>query len=327
MSSSTVLATATAHGKINLHLGVGAVRDDGYHDLATVFQAVSAADELTLVGQFQPVNDDRSPISGMFLDQRVPGEVPTDASNLAWRAVDAVVDAYRGIHGLIELPEVVLSLKKRIPVAGGMAGGSADAAAALVAADHWLSTAYAVAPLGKQGLTILAARLGADVPFVLAGGTALGTGRGDELVTMLSRGQYHWAVVTTKEGLSTPEVFRKLDELRETKPELTPNLDTSAVAEALAAGNTTRLAAALHNDLQAAALSLRPDLRKILQVGEASGALAGIVSGSGPSCVFLCEDAHQAVNVLHTVTTEIPGAVGTTVAGPVGGASVAQEQD
>lgn len=327
MSSSTVLATATAHGKINLHLGVGAVRGDGYHDLATVFQAVSAADTLTLLSQFHSVSDDRSPISGMFIDQRVPGEVPTDSSNLAWRAVDAVVDAYREIHGLIELPQVVLSLKKRIPVAGGMAGGSADAAAALVAADHWLANEYAASPLGRQGLTMLAGRLGADVPFVLAGGTALGTGRGDELVTMLSRGQYHWAVVTTKEGLSTPEVFRKLDELREARPELTPNLDTAAVAEALAAGNTTRLAAALHNDLQAAALSLRPDLRKILQVGKESGTLAGIVSGSGPSCVFLCEDAHQAVTVLHTVTTEVPGTVGTTVAGPVSGAWVVQKED
>lgn len=320
MSSSTVVATATAHGKINLHLGVGDLRPDGYHDLTTVFQSVSVADTLTLVSQVNTVTDDSSPVAGLFLDQRVPGEVPTDSTNLAWKAVEAVTAVYRERHGTIELPRVVIDLKKRIPVAGGMAGGSADAAAALLAADHWLAEEHGTSPLGRSGLHGLAAQLGADVPFVLAGGTALGTGRGDELVTMLSRGTYHWAVITTREGLSTPTVFAKLDDLRERRPDLAPNLDTSAVAEALASGSVRGLAAALHNDLQAAATSLRPDLRKILQVGASAGALTGIVSGSGPSCAFLCEDANQALTVVQTVTTEIPDTSGTNVAGPVGGA-------
>lgn len=321
MNKAPVLARSIAYGKINLFLGVGPLREDGYHDLSTVFQAISAHDEIRLVAQDDEVPGDRSPIAGLFLKQSVPGEVPTDASNLAWKAVDAVVDKYRHNHGQRPLPRIAIDVTKGIPVAGGMAGGSADAAGALVAADRWLADAYDTAPLGTAGLHPLAARLGADVPFALLGHTAYGTGRGDELVTMLSRGTYHWAVITSKEGLSTPAVFRRLDEMRASGQNLPGDHDTHLVAEALAAGDVDKLASSLHNELQPAALSLKPELRKILQVGEAEGALAGLVSGSGPTCVFLCADEATAAHVAQSVAADNPGTTGTQVTGPAPGAS------
>lgn len=322
MSEKINLATSVAHGKINLFLGVGPGREDGYHDLTTVFQAISAHDTIRLVAQDGEVTGTTSPVGGLFLRQTVPGEVPADPSNLAWKAVDLLVDHYRSTYGTITLPRVSIDVTKGIPVAGGMAGGSADAAAALVAADDWLARAYGVAPFGQAGLYPLAAHLGADVPFVLQGNTAFGTGRGDELVTMLSRGTYHWAVVTSKEGLSTPAVFRRLDDMRAAGQNLPGDHDTHLVAEALASGDVEKLAGALHNELQPATLSLRPDLRKVLQVGEAEGALAGLVSGSGPTCVFLCPDAGTAAQVAQSVAADNPGTSGTQVTAPAGPARI-----
>lgn len=312
---------ATVHAKINLYLAVGAERPDGYHDLTTVFQSVSARDEVSLnvAEQAAPGED---VVRGLSVDKRLPGEVPTHAGNLAWQAVRLVVQAYRDRHGPRLLPGVKIHIDKKIPVAGGMAGGSADAAAALVAADAWLAAAYGREPLGARGLYPLARQLGADVPFVLAGQTAFGTGRGDELVTMLTRGQFHWAVVTSPQGLSTPEVFQRLDAMRAAGDVECREPDTQPVAEALAAGDTEKLAGALHNDLQAAALSLRPELRKILRVGVSEGALAGLVSGSGPTCVFLCPDAHAADEVAQAVAADNPGTRGMAVTGPAPGAEL-----
>lgn len=316
-----ILAAAVARGKINIHLGVGPKRSDGYHELATVFQSISAADTLSLIGGPATVSGG-CPVRAMTLGQTVPGDVPLDASNLAWRAVDAVVEHYRTEHGIIDLPAVTIDLHKSIPVAGGMAGGSADAAAALMAADKWLAQEYGVPGVGKRGLHPLAAALGADVPFVLAGGTALGRGRGDDLIPVLSRGTYYWAVITSTEGLSTPAVFAKLDELREQRGDLEAHMSTEHVSEALSAGDFDLLSDCLHNDLQPAALSLRPELRTVLEVGMANGASAGIVSGSGPTCVFLCRDAEWARSVALAVPAEVPGTTGSVAVGPAGGASI-----
>ena len=303
----TTLSQATAHGKINLHLGVGAARADGYHDLVTVFQSVDTHDTVTLrEDEYDFPRVDGSAAVSLECDSRVRGEVPEDPGNLAWRAFDLVVDD--------------LHIDKRIPVAGGMAGGSADAAATLLAADDFLARTYGVASLGRARLVELGASLGADVPFTLVGGTALGTGRGDHLTTMLSRGKYHWALILSKEGLSTPKVFGKLDELRAKRPELTPSLETRAVAEALIQGDPFALGAALHNDLQAAALSLKPDLRRVLELGKDTGAIAGVVSGSGPTCAFLCEDAAAVDQLIVRLSLELPGTSGLRVSGPAEGA-------
>ena len=195
-----------------------------------------------------------------------------------------------------------------------MAGGSADAAGVLVAVNALWETG-----VPRRDLHTLAARLGSDVPFGLHGGTALGTGRGEELATVLARNTFHWVLAFGQRGLSTAKVFGEIDRLRETGAP--PRLDeVEPVLAALAAGDPGELAPLLGNDLQAAALSLDPDLRRTLRAGVEAGALAGVVSGSGPTCAFLCPSAAAAVDM----GTELAGAgVCRTVrvaSGPVHGA-------
>jgi 4-diphosphocytidyl-2-C-methyl-D-erythritol kinase len=251
------------------------------------------------------------------------GTVPTDRRNLAWRAV------LRLAEHVGRTPDVRVVLRKAIPVAGGMAGGSADAAGTLVA----LSGLWRL-DLSREELTGLAAGLGSDVPFALCGGTALGTGRGETLVPVLARHTFHWVIALDHRGLPTVEVYRELDRLRAhassprgSSPGLTPQRlgDAEPLLEALAAGDPRRLALLLGNDLQAAAVSLRPGLRRTLRAGVNAGALVGIVSGSGPTCAFLCTNAEAAVRV----AAELAGAgVCRTVrvaSGPVPGARIVED--
>ncbi|AGF71911.1 4-(cytidine 5'-diphospho)-2-C-methyl-D-erythritol kinase [Corynebacterium halotolerans] len=309
---------ARAHAKVNLHLGVDELRGDGYHELVTVFQSLSLHDDLTLT-----VHDDErvaegSIVRGMTVTGFDAAKVPTDPGNLAWRAVDAVVDTARATHGGLDLPAVDLHLTKGIPTAGGMAGGSADAAAALVAANTLLDEQ--VPALGRDGLHELAAELGSDVPFTLHGGTMLGTGRGEQLVPLLARGTWHWALVFSAEGLSTPAVFGKLDDLRAEGRDLPPSLNTAPLSRALTSGDPGQLAAVLANDLQAPALSLRPDLRRTLDAGRRAGALAGIVSGSGPTCAFLCDSELAAADLVDDLIAAGVAYTGTVAHGPAAGA-------
>lgn len=297
--------SAIAHAKVNLHLGVGPLREDGYHELVTVFQSLSLHDELTLTEV-----DGEGPVAS--LDAHGNPEVPEDDRNLAWRAVEKL-SAWHRDNGGDALPAVAIDLLKGIPTAGGMAGGSADAAATLRAYNALLPVA---AP--EEVLWRIAAELGSDVPFTLVGETQLGTGRGENLTPMLSTGTYHWALAFAKEGLSTPAVFGKLDQM-----ERTPHLDTAELAAALRSGDVHQVARLITNDMQAAALSLRPQLRRTIEAGERAGALRGIVSGSGPTCAFLCEDAETAV--------EVAGELGlygkaTTATGPARGAYVKESK-
>ena len=293
--------TVRAPAKVNLHLGVGDVRPDGFHELVTVFQALSLHDDVTLV-----------PSDALSLHVTGEGarEVPTDPTNLAARAVVALAERYG------RDPNMRIDIAKGIPVAGGMAGGSADAAAALLGA----ATLWGL-EIGRDELDEVAATLGSDVPFSLHGHTALGTGRGERLIPALARGEFHWTLALAREGLSTPAVYRELDRLREAgDPPRAGSPD--ALLAAVASGDPHRLAPLLANDLQAAALSLQPGLRRTLRAGMEAGALAGIVSGSGPTCAFLCASADDAVDV----GTELAGAgVCRTVrvaSGPVPGATV-----
>jgi 4-diphosphocytidyl-2-C-methyl-D-erythritol kinase len=292
--------TVRVPAKINLHLAVGPLRADGYHDLVTVFHAVSLFDEVTVAASDAP---------GIEVHGEGVSEVPADETNLAWRAVQVLAEkADRD-------PDVRLVLRKGIPVSGGMAGGSADAAAALVG----LSTLWKL-DLSRDELSVLAAELGSDVTFALYGGTAVGTGRGEQIVPVLSRHTQHWVVALPRGGLSTPAVFRELDRLRGDSPPV--DRPVEPVLEALAGGDPRQLALSLGNDLQAAAVSMVPDLRRTLRAGVAAGALAGLVSGSGPTCAFLCTSAEAALDV----ATELAGAgVCRTVRiahGPVPGARV-----
>jgi len=293
--------TVRAPGKINLYLAVGHRREDGYHDLTTVFHAVSLVDEITVRNADVLTLE----ISGEGADQ-----LPLDERNLAWQAAELMADHVG------RAPDVSIAIDKSIPVAGGMGGGSADAAAVLVAINSLWELA-----VPRRDLHMLAAKLGSDVPFALHGGTALGAGRGEELATVLSRNTFHWVLAFAEGGLSTPAVFSELDRLREVGTP--PTLDEPGpVLAALAAGDPKQLAPLLGNELQAAALSKAPALRRVLRAGVEAGALAGIVSGSGPTCTFLCRSAPSAVDV----GTELSGAgVCRTVrvaSGPVHGARV-----
>ncbi|ANW63200.1 MULTISPECIES: 4-(cytidine 5'-diphospho)-2-C-methyl-D-erythritol kinase [Mycolicibacterium] len=293
--------TVRVPGKVNLFLAVGDTRADGYHELTTVFHAVSLFDEITV-----------RTADVMSLD--ITGEgaesLPVDERNLAWQAAELLAEHVG------RTPDVAITIDKSIPVAGGMAGGSADAAAVLVAVNHLWEQG-----VPRRDLHALAAELGSDVPFALHGGTALGTGRGEELATVLARNTFHWVLAFGAEGLSTPKVFAEIDRLRENGEP--PRLgDTEPLLAALATGDPAQLAPLLGNELQAAAISLDPRLRRTLRAGMDAGALAGIVSGSGPTCAFLCTSAGAAVDV----GTELAGAgVCRTVrvaSGPVQGARV-----
>jgi 4-diphosphocytidyl-2-C-methyl-D-erythritol kinase len=293
--------TVRVPGKVNLFLAVGDTRDDGYHELTTVFHAVSLFDEITV-----------RTADVMSLD--IVGEgaesLPVDERNLAWQAAELLAEHVG------RTPDVAITIDKAIPVAGGMAGGSADAAAVLVAVNHLWEQG-----VPRRDLHALAAELGSDVPFALHGGTALGTGRGEELATVLARNTFNWVLAFGRDGLATPKVFAEIDRLREVGDP--PRLgDTEPLLAALAGGNPAQLAPLLGNELQAAAISLDPSLRRTLRAGKEAGALAGIVSGSGPTCAFLCASAGAAVDV----GTELAGAgVCRTVrvaSGPVQGARI-----
>lgn len=291
-------------GKVNLYLAVGDRRDDGYHELTTVFHAVSLFDDVTVR------NAD-------LLSLEMAGEgaedLPVDNRNLAWKAAELLADHVG------RAPDVAISISKSIPVAGGMAGGSGDAAAVLVAMNHLWELG-----VPRRDLHALAAKLGSDVPFALHGGTALGTGRGEELATVLARSTFHWVLAFAHEGLSTPAVFGEIDRLRESPDRGGPPRleDAEPVLAALASGDPHELAALLGNDLQPAALSLRSDLRRTLRAGADAGALAGIVSGSGPTCAFLCASAADAVEVGTTLSGAGACRTVRVASGPVQGARV-----
>jgi 4-diphosphocytidyl-2-C-methyl-D-erythritol kinase len=293
--------TVRAPGKVNLYLAVGDRREDGYHELTTVFQAVSLLDEVTVRN---------ADVLSLELVGEGADTLPTDERNLAWQAAELMAEHVG------RAPDVSIMIDKSIPVAGGMAGGSADAAAVLVAMNSlWELN------VPRRDLRMLAAQLGSDVPFALHGGTALGTGRGEELATVLSRNTFHWVLAFADSELLTPAVFTELDRLRDAgnPPRLA---EPGPVLAALAAGDPVELAPLLGNELQAAAVSLEPALRRALRAGVEAGALAGIVSGSGPTCAFLCASAASAVDV----GTQLSGAgVCRTVrvaSGPVPGARV-----
>lgn len=290
-----------ASGKVNLALRSGPRRPDGYHQLATVFQAVSMYDEL----------DARWADPGQ-MSVTVSGEqselVPTGEANLAVKAARLLAAEY-GTSGL----GCALEIRKAIPVTGGMAGGSADAAAALLACSVlWdLDTS-------PDDLLELGAELGADVPFCLSGGTAMGTGRGDRLTPVLSRGSYQWVLALSDGELSTPEVFRRFDELR---PTGNPDLEVPPeLLNALISGDPVALGRCLSNDLEEAALSLRPQLARLLSAGRELGALGAMVSGSGPTIAFLVADERTALDLSVGLASEGLGRVVRRVHGPVPGA-------
>lgn len=298
-----------APGKINVFMRVGAVMEDGYHDVATAYQALSLYEDV----RAYPA-DEFSLTFGGSIDT---SNLPLDDANLAIKAARLLAKRTGYTGG------VRLEIDKHVPVAGGMGGGSADAAATLVACDALWGT-----DIGREELLALAARLGADVPFALVGGTAIGTGRGDRLSPALATGQFHWVLALPEGELSTPRVYEELDRHRErhvgdiAPAQETPSVD-SAVLQALRAGQPAMLAEALSNDLQAPAIHLVPEIADVIELGEMNGALAGIVSGSGPTVAFLTADLDSALDLQIALSASRVRAVRAT--GPVHGARIVGE--
>ena len=294
--------TVSAPAKINLSLGVGPVREDGFHPLATVYQAVGLMDDVRV----RPADEDSLTIYGDGVDV---SEVPTDDSNLVLRAARLLADH----HGIVERVEV--HIHKRIPVAGGLAGGSTDGAAALVACDALWGTRTA-----REELLQLAAQLGSDVPFCVMGGTAIGSGRGELVTPVMTRGTYWWVILPAEGGLSTPAVYGEFDRLTAEIGADDPQI-SSAMLSALRAGDAELLGPTLSNDLQPAAVTLRPDLAELLELGLDGGAHGAIVTGSGPTTVYLCESRAHALEVNRAF--DRPGIV---VESPVHGARVIEHR-
>jgi 4-diphosphocytidyl-2-C-methyl-D-erythritol kinase len=297
--------TVRVPAKINLQLAVGPLRPDGYHGLVTVFHAI---------GLFDMVSVAAAEADSVAVTGEGAGQVPADGHNLALRAVRAL----RAVVAAQAGPGVAVTINKRIPVAAGLAGGSADAAAALVACNElWR------AGLPVRELCEVAAGVGSDVAFAVLGGTAVGRGRGERLTpALMPAARYHWVLAFADGALSTPEVYGTLDRLRAADGGAAePELSTELMA-ALRAGDLERLGRSLSNDLQAPAISLFPALRKTLDVGRESGALGALVSGSGPTCLFLARDARHATDLAVALSGAGVCRTVTRASGPVPGATV-----
>jgi 4-diphosphocytidyl-2-C-methyl-D-erythritol kinase len=296
-----VSVTVRVPAKVNVQLAVGAARPDGFHDLANVFLAVGLYDEVTVT----PADELRVTCEGPDAAQ-----VPLDRTNLAARAAEALAERYG------RAPDVHLHIAKDIPVAGGMAGGSADGAGALLACDALWGTGAS-----RDELLDICAELGSDVPFSLVGGAALGTGRGEKLRTLEVGGTFHWVFAMAGRGLSTPAVFREFDRLGEGL-DIPEPVASEELLDALAKGDPDALAAAVSNDLQPAALSLFPELADTLAAGRTAGALTALVSGSGPTTAFLVRDTESASKVTEALLASRTCRTVRTASGPAPGATV-----
>jgi len=290
--------------KVNLQLSVGPLGSDGFHEVTTVFQAISLFDDVTVATA--PDGDGiKISISG-----QTSSGVPVDNSNLAVKAAELMIKNY-------DLPtDLIIKLKKEIPVAGGMAGGSADAAGVIVGLDSLFELG-----LSRDEMEVVGSKIGSDVPFSICGGVAIGTGRGDQITPALAKGNYNWVLALSGQGLSTPSVYQECDRLREGLSISSPAV-SEQLMQALRAGDAKALGKALTNELQPAACSLRPALRLVLDVGVDYGALGGIVSGSGPTVAFLVSDDDHAMDL--TVALSASGVVSSVVraTGPAHGARI-----
>jgi 4-diphosphocytidyl-2-C-methyl-D-erythritol kinase len=302
--STNASVTVRVPAKVNLQLAVGPREADGFHNLVTVFQAISIYDDVTITKS--------APGSGITI--AITGDhthgVPADSTNLAVKAAQLIADDYDFAV------DIHIDVNKSIPVAGGMAGGSADAAAVIVG----LNELYDL-EMSREDMLEFGSQLGSDVPFMITGGTAVGQGRGDQLTAALSRGTYHWVLALSTVGLSTPAVYQECDRLRAGLDIAAPQT-SDALMQSLLAADPKAVGLSLQNDLQSAACSLRPALTLVLDVGEEYGALGAIVSGSGPTVAFLVGDEEQGLDLAVALTSS--GVVGSVARayGPVHGAKV-----
>ena len=302
--------TASAPGKTNLFFAVGPLLADGFHEVASVYLALDLREEVRVT---TALNWSVS-VSGNISPAQIAG-VPTGEDNLVVKAAKHVAD----LAGVDAQP-VAFEIDKHVPVAGGMGGGSADAAAALVAIDAlWCS--------GVAAKLSNSVELGADVPFALTGGIAVGLGRGEVLTQIESVPELNLVLVTNERGLSTPAVYKRLDELRAVRgvdPYQAPAANVpNELLQALRSGDKVAISSLLKNDLQEAALDLRPDLKQTLDDGLEAGALVGFVSGSGPTIAFLVSDANDAEELAQKLHSRGHNAIAAS--GPARGAFIRED--
>ena len=316
---------ASAPGKVNLTLRVGAPTPDGYHPLVTVFEALNLRETVT-------VRTSKTPGVRVETIAYLPDGSVDEATTRAMADVDPATHlAVRAARVLQRLAAagpwastaagLSIRVDKRVPVAGGMAGGSADAAAALVACNELWELG-----LGDEQLQAIGRSLGADVPACLAGGIALGTGRGDHM-SVLREGdeagaeyQHHWVMLLAYEGLSTPSVFREFDRVDAAGA---PALAEPTPEEVAAlCGEAEELSHCLVNDLQAPALRLRPELAETIAAATDAGALAVTLSGSGPTVAALARDAEHARTLAATLSETPTVARAIPTHGPACGARI-----
>lgn len=297
---NTPAVSVSAPGKVNLFLALGAARPDGYHPLNTVFAQIGLSETVTVTplpaltttasqpASTAPAAQTGSPRIELALT-RPDNNVPLDHTNLAYRAAQAVAQqaAQRGL----DTPDVHILLDKAVPVAGGMAGGSADAAATLKACNEFWQVGLSLEELAQLG-----AQLGADVPFGLYGGVALGTGRGDLIEPLKAApGPYYWTFALQDEGLSTAAVFKHFDATVQAPP--AADMPPEQLLAALEAGDVAEVSRHIRNDLQATAIELRPELGQLIDLAERAGALVAMVSGSGPTVAALSSSRAAAERV------------------------------
>ena len=282
---------ASAPGKVNLTLRVGAPTPDGYHPLVTVFEALALRETVT-------VRTSKTPGVRVETIAYLPDGSIDEATTRAMANVDPATHlAVRAARILQRLAAagpwastaagLSIRVDTRVPVAGGMAGGSADAAAALVACNELWELG-----LGAEQLEAIGRSLGADVPACLVGGIALGTGRGDHMSVLREgdeEGRHHWVMLLSREGLSTPEVFREFDRVD--------------------AGG-------------APALRLRAELAETIGAAKDAGALAVTLSGSGPTVAALARDAEHARSLAATLSAAPTVARAIPTHGPARGARI-----
>ncbi len=292
----------TAPGKINVFFAVGPLLPDGFHSVASVYQALELREEISVAASASWLVE----VSGSLPEEQLQ-MVPTGEENLVVRAAKLIAE----LAGHPEAKPVAFDIFKNVPVAGGMGGGSADAAAALLAVNRLWQTEITHEQLIRESV-----KLGADVPFALLGGTAIGLGRGEQLEPIIDVKPLNWVLVTSLDGLSTPAVYGRLDELRAERGIDPSNLPEPvvpiALVEALVEGDPLKLAPLLKNDLQEAAIDLKPELAEVIAAGVAAGALTGIVSGSGPTIVFLADSEDSANTIANILSLTGHDAIVTT---------------
>lgn len=301
--------TASAPAKVNLIFEVGPLKQDGYHDVNSLFLGLNLREEVTIT-EGLPGTGITIFVLGENLPARHVSAVPRDQSNLVYKAAVLVSEKLG-----IEVPDIQIDILKRIPVAGGMAGGSADAAAMLLAFSAYAHQNLGAVELAMPDLLDIASSLGSDIPFCVLGGLAIGKGRGDEVIALSPFAfDTHWVLAVSPQGLSTPSVYGKFDELGK------ESLFTDLNARSQAITSVEELGTVLKNDLEAAAITLMPALVSLRETIEGLGAIRAIVSGSGPTIAALCSSREQAQEIAKTFNDR--GIFALTAGSPAVGANL-----